>query len=92
MLTTHAVGERLLRRKEYIVLFREKYGVCPDTVDRWVRARIIPSYKIGRITCVDPVEADTALRQRFRRSSQDTTRSLRALSRAPKNNTTKTNK
>jgi hypothetical protein len=81
MQTEQAVGERLMRRKDYVVFFRTEFGVCPDTVDRWVRARIIPSIKIGRITLVDPLKAKTALR-RFERTSHDTTRSLRALSRS----------
>jgi hypothetical protein len=60
----------LLRRKDYEEFFRTELGISPTTLQRWIRARIIPSIKIRGIVFVDPDKALAALR-RFERSSLD---------------------
>lgn len=75
-----AVGEGLVRKSEFI-RDRRKYGikgVGKNTLDTWIRIRVIPSVKLGRVVMVDPIKARAAL-DRYERPGLDTTRSLRAL-------------
>jgi hypothetical protein len=42
--------------------------ICLRTLDRWMRGRVIPFVKIGRVVRLDPEKADRAL-ESFERKS-----------------------
>jgi hypothetical protein len=48
--------------------YAESRGFSIHTVRYWIRNRIIPSMKIGRVIALDPAKADNAL-ARFERKS-----------------------
>lgn len=48
---------RFLRPEAYA----ESRGFSIHTVRYWIRTRVIPSLKIGRMIAIDPVKADQAL-------------------------------
>jgi hypothetical protein len=41
--------------------YAESRGFSIFTVRYWIRTRVIPSLKIGRLVAIDPVKADQAL-------------------------------
>jgi hypothetical protein len=55
---------RYLRPETYA----ESRGFSVHTVRYWIRIRVIPSLKIGRMVVVDPAKADAAL-ARFERKA-----------------------
>jgi len=54
---SHPVPTRFMRPEAYA----ESRGFSLHTVRYWIRVRVIPSLKIGRMVALDPVKADQAL-------------------------------
>ncbi|MGO9246830.1 MAG: helix-turn-helix domain-containing protein [Verrucomicrobiia bacterium] len=52
-----AVSQKYVRREALAV----HLGVCSRTVDRWIKSRVIPFRRVGRVLLFDPVEIDHAL-------------------------------
>jgi hypothetical protein len=48
--------------------YAESRGFSIHTVRYWIRTRVIPSLKIGRLVAIDPAKADQAL-ARFERKA-----------------------
>jgi hypothetical protein len=56
----------LVRRKA----IEKRYGVSARCLDNWMKAKIIPRIKIGRVLLFDPMKCDKAL-ERFEIKSRD---------------------